>query len=198
MWSAAILAGGRATRFDGRDKGSVVVEGRSIRAHQLHHLSAVTTDILLVGAPDAPAAGDPPTPTLRHVRDRVPGLGPLSGLDAALAAARHDVMVVVACDMPFITSAFLLYLLSRAEEAEVVVPRTERGYHPLCAVYTRACQPAIARRLAEGRPRLTGLFDEVRVRIVEAADIEPFGTPARLLANVNSPADLETLARLPR
>ena len=50
MYSAAILAGGRATRFGGRDKGALLVEGRTIRDRQLAALLAITDDLLLVGA----------------------------------------------------------------------------------------------------------------------------------------------------
>ena len=48
---------------------------------------------------------------------------------------------------------------SSAQEADIVVPKTERGYHPLCAVYTPACLEPVARRLADGRLKLTELFD---------------------------------------
>ena len=132
---------------------------------------------------------------VRLVPDRVPGCGPLGGLDAALAAG-DDVVAIVACDMPFITTAFLRHLLDLAREADAVVPRTERGYHPLCAAYTRACLPAVARRLAEGRLAMTGLLEDVHVRELTAREIDAFGDPRRLLANVNTPADYEALEGL--
>jgi molybdopterin-guanine dinucleotide biosynthesis protein A len=182
--SAAILTGGGATRFGGCDKGALLVGGRSILAHQLDALTQIADDIMIVG--------DRLTRTdevwLRVVPDRVPGCGPLAGLDAALAAARHDTLIVVACDMPFVTARFLRHLSSLAGEADAVVPRTEDGYHPLCAAYTRACQPTVARRLAERRLAVLGLFDDVRTRVVTTEEIEAFGDRSRLLANVNTPA----------
>jgi molybdopterin-guanine dinucleotide biosynthesis protein A len=191
MPSAAILAGGRATRFGGRDKGALVVGGRTIRERLLVELSALTDDIMLIGGrpPAIPGA-------LRHVPDRVAGRGPLAGLDAALAAARHDVVAVVACDMPFVTAALVGYLLDLAAGYDAIVPRTERGYHPLCAVYTRACRNAIARRLADGRLTLAGLLDDVSCRAVTPHEIAAFGDPARLLANVNTPAEYDALEAL--
>jgi len=134
MWSAAILAGGRATRFGGRDKGALLVDGRSIRERQLSELSILTTDILIVGGAASPA-GD----GARFVEDRLPGLGPLSGLHTALSVAAGDATVVVACDMPYLSAAFLGYLLELTCEAAAVVPQTRTGLHPLCAAYTRAC-----------------------------------------------------------
>jgi molybdopterin-guanine dinucleotide biosynthesis protein A len=190
MASVAILAGGQARRFNGRDKSALIVGGRSILDRQLAEVAQVTDDILLVGG-HATAA-----PDVRVVTDRVPHSGPLGGLDAALAAARDDRLVLLACDMPFVTAALLKYLLAAADTADVVVPRTEHGYHPLCAAYTRACQPAVARRLSERRLAMTALFEELRVRIVEGRELDRFGDPEQVLANVNTPAALGELEAL--
>jgi len=203
MPTAAILAGGRAARFGGRDKSALVIDGRSILERQIAELLRVTDDVLVVGAEMGPgrflfeaAHQESTRPLFRLVPDRTPGCGPLGGLDAALAAARDDVVAIVACDMPFVTSAFLNHLLDLAREADAVVPRTERGYHPLCAAYTRACHPAVARRLADRQLKMTGLLEEVRVRELTAREIDVFGDRHRLLANVNTPADFEGLEGL--
>jgi molybdopterin-guanine dinucleotide biosynthesis protein A len=200
MASAAILAGGRASRFDGRDKSAIVVNGRTILSRQVAELEVLTDDILLVGSRADVAA----CPGVRIVADRVADAGPLGGLDAALRAARDEALVLLACDMPFVTRELLAHMLKLTAGVDIVVPRTERGYHPLCAVYTRACLPALARRLE--RPfdrradrselRMTVLFDDVRVRVVETGELERFGDTARLLANVNTPAEFDELESL--
>src|SRR5580704_8111651 len=99
MFSAAILAGGGATRFGGRDKGALIVDGRSIRAHQLGALAQVARDIMIVGGEPA-SAGRTAFP-VRMIADRVRGCGPLGGLHAALIEARCNATVILACDMPF-------------------------------------------------------------------------------------------------
>ena len=190
MESAAILAGGRATRFGGRDKGALVVNGQTILERQIAELSRVTTDILIVGGNGAGArrAGGV---TPRVISDIVPGCGPLGGIHAALTEARGDAIFVAACDMPYLDASLIRYLLGWTRAADVVVPRTKRGYHPLCAAYTRACLPAVARRLADRRLKMTALLEEVRVRELTAREIDVFGDRHRLLANVNTPADYE-------
>lgn len=184
--SAAILAGGRAARFGGRDKSAIVVEGRTILERQIDALAPIAGEILIVGRGTHPAA--------RTIPDRVEGCGPMGGLDAALSAARGDLVVVVACDMPFVTTALLTGLVGLAGGAgdpggiDAVVPRTERGYHPLCAVYRRSVLGAVERHLARGRLKMRDLLAELRVTFT---DVDRFGDCHRLLANVNTPADLE-------
>lgn len=187
MWSGAILTGGKATRFGGQDKGALVIEGRTILERQLSELSLVASQILIVGAG---AARD----GVRVVPDIVPGCGPLGGLHTALTEAAFDVVVVVACDMPYVAAPLLAHLAHLTAEADAVVPLTERGYHPLCAAYTRACLGPIAGRLANGRLKMMEALTDFRVRVVTAEEIETFGRRHRLLANVNTPAEHSSLS----
>src|SRR5262249_40051236 len=181
--SLAILAGGRATRFDGRDKGALVVDGRPILARQLAELGPVAADVMVVGHRTREAL-----PTgIRPIEDIVPGSGPLGGIHAALTDARGDAVLVVACDMPSVTAAFAEYLFSLAGDAHIVVPRSDDGEHPLCAVYTRECLDAAARLLAERRLALRELVAACPARIVNTEGIARVGAPPRLLANLDTP-----------
>jgi molybdopterin-guanine dinucleotide biosynthesis protein A len=190
MWSAAILAGGQARRFGGRDKSALVVEGRTILERQIAELTALTSDILIVGGRQT--SGGP----ARVVADIIAGCGPLGGLHTALRESEGDATIVIACDMPYLVAPFLRHLLSLTRDRDAVVPRTERGYHPLCAAYTRACLAPAASRLAHGRLKLTGLLEDVRLRVVTTAEIDAFGDHRRLLANVNTPVEYDGLAAL--
>lgn len=191
MATAAILAGGQATRFGGVDKGALVVGTHSILERQLHELAQISDDILLVGSRHVSG-----NVGFRVVADRRPDCGPLGGLETALAEARDDIVLLVAGDMPFVTASLLAYLQELAETAQAVVPRTERGYHPLCAAYARSCLVAVAKRLASRRLSMVGLLEDLNVRAVEPNEIERFGSPDRLLANVNTPAQFYAIAAL--
>src|SRR5882762_8400568 len=182
--SGAILAGGQATRLGGRDKSALLVHGRAILDRQIAALAPAVDDVVIVGGARA------------TIHDIVPGCGPLGGLHAALTAAHGDAVLLVACDMPYLSTPFAVYLLSLAAEADIVVPLSERGYHPLCAVYTRACLQPAAARLADRRLKMRELVGSVRARVVPVEDIRRFGDPDRLLANVNTPADYAGLEAL--
>jgi molybdenum cofactor guanylyltransferase len=193
--TAAILAGGLARRFDGRDKSALVVAGRSIFEHQIAALTELSDDILYVAAHPAGQERSrlDDTPGVRIVHDRVSNRGPLAGLDAAFSRARHDVVVIVACDMPFVSAPLLAHLVALTEGADAAVPLTARGYHPLCAAYARSCHASVERRLAEGRLAVAALLDDLRVRSVTQRELETFGDPGRLLANVNTSAEYTKL-----
>jgi molybdopterin-guanine dinucleotide biosynthesis protein A len=189
--TAAILAGGNATRFGGRDKRALVVEGRTILERQFAEISQVTEDIVIVGPPTVQPLPSSLPATVRTLPDIVPGRGPLGGLHTALEATQADVVLLIACDMPYLSAPFLAYLAGECLEADAVVPQTERGYHPLCAAYARACRPAVAGRLADGRLAMKELLKDLRLRVVMAQNIDRFGNRARLLANINTQADLD-------
>jgi Molybdopterin-guanine dinucleotide biosynthesis protein A len=81
--SAAILAGGRARRFGGADKASLVVGGARIIERQLAALAAVTDDVRIVSNDPARYAAL----GVRVIPDQIAGAGPLGGLHAALVDA---------------------------------------------------------------------------------------------------------------
>ncbi|MGC4082977.1 MAG: molybdenum cofactor guanylyltransferase [Vicinamibacterales bacterium] len=129
-----------------------------------------------------------------HIDDRVHDAGPLGGLDAALDAANGSAVLLLACDMPWVSGPLLSFLAAQLDGVDAVVPKTERGYHPLCAVYAASCRTAVLRRLETRHLRLRDLLDDVRTRVVEGSDyLAQFGEPSHLLANVNTQADLDAL-----
>jgi molybdopterin-guanine dinucleotide biosynthesis protein A len=139
-----------------------------------------------------------PRPGVTPIPDLMPGCGPLGGLHAALSAARSHVVVVVACDMPYVSAPFVSYLIGLTRDADLVVPQTEDGYHPLCAAYTRACLEPAARRLAVRQLKVIDLVDDVRTRVVTAGEVDAFGDRHRLLRNVNTPPEYAALHESPR
>jgi len=193
MLSAAILAGGRARRFGGADKASLLVDGRTILDRQLEALVAIADDIMLVDRVREERLRDTGR-GVRVIHDRVTDCGPLGGLDAALAVARHPIVIALGCDMPFVTAPFLAYVASTIGDADAAVPRTERGYHPVCAAYNIRCHLVVERLLAAGRYSMMALLDDLDVREIGAKEIEGFGAPDRLLANVNTPDELARTA----
>jgi molybdopterin-guanine dinucleotide biosynthesis protein A len=81
---------------------------------------------------------------------------------------------------------------------DLVVPRVGDMVEPLHAVYAKSCLPLITPLLKQDNLNLRQLFTLVKVRYVEAAEIDRFDPEHLSFFNINSPADLERAKRLIR
>jgi molybdenum cofactor guanylyltransferase len=187
---AAIIAGGQATRLGGQPKGLLLVGGRRIIDRQLEALRAVFARVLLVANDPAPWSGL----GLAVLPDRTPGAGPLAGIDAALAALApgEDAVVCVAGDMPLLTPAALALLRDAAPGAPAVAARVDGRLEPLFARYGRACAPAVAAAVAQGRLSAAALLAEVGATYLDLAALDAL----TVLENANTPEDLARIEAL--
>lgn len=186
-WSAAILAGGRGRRLGGADKSALVIGTRSILDRQIALLRALTPHLLIVtnDRSRVHASG------VRVVEDRIAGAGALGGVYTALEEASTDHVLIIGCDMPFLTGSFLTYLIDQAGDADVVVPRDARGWHPLCALYARRVSAGLHARIDAGDLRVAAALQDMAVRELGPDVLAPFDPDGRLLLNVNTPEDYE-------
>jgi molybdopterin-guanine dinucleotide biosynthesis protein A len=181
--AAALLTGGASTRM-GFDKAHARLAGVACATRIAECLASLFEEVLLVG-------GDPPREAPgRRVPDPPGPVCGLRGLVGALAAAQAPRVLVVATDLPFVTPELLL-ALAAFPEADAVVPRSERGPHPLCAVYRReSALPAARERLAAGRLKLQDLLAALDTRELAPADLTLLDPEGRALSNLNTPEDL--------
>jgi molybdenum cofactor guanylyltransferase len=190
MRTAAILAGGRARRLGGLDKSRLTIGGLTILQRQLDVLQDVADRVVVIaGDPERFAGIGVPV-----VRDLVPDAGSLGGIYTAVSAAESPVLVL-ACDMPFLTAPFLARVFERGQDVDVALPRGLDGYHPLCACYAPACADPIRRRLEAGALKVLDLMTDVRVRELDPAEIEAFDPEGLVLLNINTPDDLARAER---
>jgi molybdopterin-guanine dinucleotide biosynthesis protein A len=187
--AAAILAGGAARRFGGRDKSRLVVEGRSIIIRQVEVLQQVAAEIFIVSS-FASRFADLHVPV--HP-DRIAGLGAIGGVFTALEVAQADRVLVVACDLPFLDADLLARLVELSSNGDGAWVRSPRGVEPLLACYRREARGAIGAEIAAGRLKAGDLGSVLRMAELSGQDLERFGAPDRLLANLNTPDDFARL-----
>lgn len=184
-----ILAGGGATRFEGRPKGLEVVGGRRILDRVVDELVTAlgTPPLLVANAADAATW----RPDLEVVADDQPGLGALGGIYTAVVKGPAPV-VVVAWDMPFLGASLLRALADGLADADACLPSSggPRGIEPLCAAYGPACLPAIEQSLADGDLRAIGFHRFIRVGILPIESVSGLVDPALAFFNVNTANDL--------
>jgi len=179
-----VLAGGKSSRM-GANKAFVDFQGQTLLARALSTLSAVCECVTIVGDADTFSSFGP------VVADLFPGCGPLGGIHAALANSSAELNLMLAVDMPFVTTRLLNFLLRMAEAADslVTVPQTSRGFQPLCAIYRRKFVEVAEQALKGGNYKIDATFATVSVRIVEESELSAAGFFEKDFFNINTPED---------
>ena len=177
----------------GQDKAlmSITPDGPSIVETVAQKVSVVANEILLVGT----NASHYSFLDLPLVPDAFPGTGPLGGIHSALAASGSPYVLVVACDMPFLSVSLLKYLVSIPRDYDLLVPVLDRP-QPLHAIYSRACLPLLEQDLLAGKYRVTGWFENANVRTVGRTSIERFDPQFHSFFNMNTPEEYERARQL--
>ncbi|MEO8619857.1 MAG: molybdenum cofactor guanylyltransferase [bacterium] len=190
-----LLAGGEAKRFGGFPKGLAVVDDIRIADRILTVLRGATdTQLVVSNDPDAERW----FPGLQVAADAVTGLGPLAGIETALRAAEGAAVLVVAWDMPFVTTPLLRGMRALGDiGAAAVVPA--HGDPPvleaLCAYYAPEALPVCSRLLAEEERRAHALYGALPgAMTIPERVLAEHGDPERLFLSVDSQEQLEALA----
>lgn len=186
-----VLAGGESSRM-GCDKALLELGGVPMIVRMARLVESVTG----AEAGRATIVGEPESYQrlgLRAIRDDWPGAGPLGGIATALRAADRPWNLVVACDLPYLTRAWLEFLIERASgaDADAVLPMNERGAEPLCAMYRKSAEAAVWQALDHGVRKVTDGLAHLRVEYVEQSEWKAFDSDGLLFKNMNSPEDYE-------
>jgi molybdopterin-guanine dinucleotide biosynthesis protein A len=191
MLSIVIQAGGQSSRM-GRDKALLPLAGRPIIEHILERVEGLGDEVFITTNHPARYAHL----GIRLESDRHPGAGALEGLFTALSAARGERILVLACDMPFVSPSLLAYMIGLSPESDVVVPRHAGKFEPLHAIYSRDCIPFVGASLDAGETRVLCFFPQVRVRIVEEKELIRFDPALQCFFNINTTKDLARAEQL--
>jgi len=207
MFHGFVQAGGGSTRF-GMDKALVKLAGKSMLQRTGELLAGVCQDVRIV-APAGKYGG------LRWavLADGWPGQGPLGGIVTALNALRlrpdsdelqliddgtYPFAIILSCDMPFLTTEFLRFLMERAinSEAQVVMPESSNGLEPLCACWRARAAAAIQAVFDTGIRKVTEAMKHVAMEVLDESAWKRFDSHGRLFWNMNTPQDYEEACRI--
>ena len=182
--AAAILAGGLARRMGGANKAGLRIGNERIIDRQLRLLRQIADPVFIVAGTAEPFL----ELQIEVVPDVVSGAGPLGGIYTALTASPRERTLIVACDLPYL-SLPLLQRLAAASDADLVIPRTERGHEPLCAAWSAACAAPIWRRIQNGMLKTALVVEELRVEEIGPEVLASWDPHGLLFMNVNTPHD---------
>ncbi len=187
-----ILAGGVSSRM-GRDKALLEIGGVPLALRTARLMEPLLRRVTLIGSPARfGELGMTVAP------DDEPGRGPLGGIATALRISECDWNLVCGCDMPYLTQAWLEFLIASAlgEKADAVIPESAHGRaEPLCAMYHRRCLPTIGVEIGLGIRRVTTGLAALAVRKLPYARWKQFDSHGHLFKNMNAPEDYEEARR---
>jgi molybdopterin-guanine dinucleotide biosynthesis protein A len=186
---AFILAGGASSRM-GTDKSRLTIEGQSFIERIAETLLQVASKVTVVGH-------DSDDIRLESVADVYPKWGALGGVQTALTSCHADWALVVACDLPFVTSELCKRLIALRESYDTVVPiQQDSRPQPLCALYkVDPCLAHATQLIEAGRRRPVDLIERVHTRWVEFSELQDLRSAEKFFVNINTPEDYYEISR---
>ncbi|MDX2041454.1 MAG: molybdenum cofactor guanylyltransferase [Acidobacteriota bacterium] len=201
---AFIQAGGRSSRM-GTDKAWLEINERPMIEHVLAAAEPVAASLSIVINQTNPNADRyrelAAKWNARLLFDLHDHKGPLGGIHTALKhCGENESALILACDMPFLTTEFLSFLC-KAHQSEnpqsairnpqsITVPTDHEGrLQPLAAIYDQACLPAIEELLVTDRLRVDRLFEKALTQAIPFSEIGKLDGAEKFFLNLNTPTD---------
>lgn len=187
--SVLLLAGGRGQRMGGLDKGLVAWHGQPLIAH-LHQLTRPLTDDLIISCNRNQERyadyGD------QLVSDDSPDFhGPLAGIRAGLAVAKHPWLLVLPCDAPLVDLPLVQAMWRLAQQQrKPLMLRRGKQWEPLFSLLPTALAPAVEHAWQDGKRSPRQVFEAQGAIYLDLPADDP------RLANLNTPELLASTAQL--
>jgi molybdenum cofactor guanylyltransferase len=185
--TGVILAGGKNSRFSGKNKALVRIGGKRI-LDRIYEVFTILFDkiILVTNDPVQYMEWD-----FDIVTDIFPIRSSLTGIHTGLFYITTPYAFFVACDIPFIRKELIEILLDGVEPGiDIVIPETSKGVEPLCSVYSKRCFKPIEEQLEKKSLKIQRVFQKVRVKKIPEDILRTIDPDLVSLYNINTPDDL--------
>jgi len=178
--TGVILAGGRAQRMGGEDKGLVPVAGRPMIDHIIRALRPQVGPLLINANRNLDAYRRFGRPVVSDILGDY--YGPLVGMASALQAARTDYLLTVPCDSPLLPTDLTatLYGALHARQAEIAVAHDGARMQPVFALLRRDLLADLLAYLEAGGRKIDIWYAQHRLVIAD------FSERADAFFNVNT------------
>lgn len=183
QFSMIILAGGKSLRM-GTDKADLILGEKTFLQIQIEKGKQLGIEDIQVSGYRGTQCTCPVTP------DRIPGKGPLGGLESCLRRAKWEKCLVLSVDVPLVPVSELENLLKVSErtDAPAVILKQGRKEQPLLAVYDRRLADAMLKEVTENKGSVFSLLNKTGYAVYES------GADGRYFSNINSPEEYRAVS----
>jgi molybdopterin-guanine dinucleotide biosynthesis protein A len=187
--TSLILAGGKYRRL-GRNKALEIINGKSIIERIIGRLESLSSRILIVTSPENTEF--PFKNKAEVIVDLMPGMGPMGGIYTGLAASNSSHVIAVACDMPFLNTELLRYMVEVSEGYDAIIPRLDDGkVESLHAVYSKSCLDIMKKQIEINQLKIYVLLKTMNVRYIEPDESRKLDPQSLSYFNINRQSDLD-------
>jgi molybdenum cofactor guanylyltransferase len=184
--SAAILAGGKNSRYGGFHKAFLRIDDKLIIQHHLDLLANIFDDIIIISNEIDlfQQFGVKVFPDIYENR------GPIAGLHSALKNSEKGAVMVFGCDMPYLEESLIydLYSSWKSGKGLFYVPRSDEHLEPLHALYSKESLSIFSNWLETHEENAIYKFlAEQDLNFIE------IGSKRSMLVNINSPEDFSKI-----
>ena len=153
--SSIILAGGRATRMGGVDKGLVVLQQEALTAHVIARLKSQVDEIFISANREIETYKTFGYPVLQDANADF--IGPLAGFFLGLQNAQYDYVLTVPCDSPLLPLDLAERLLSgmSASGADIAVASSDENSHPVFCLMKKSMLPSLLAYIERGERKVS-------------------------------------------
>ena len=180
--TVVILAGGKASRMDGEDKGLIVFRELPLIAHVVNVIKPKVSQILISANRNLKEYAN----FGKVIRDDLKGFqGPLAGISKALKVCSTPYLLVLPCDSPFIDAALIDSLIEKMDvsKADICVAHDGSIMHATFALMKTKLEKSLEDFLEEGGRKMAHWY---RQQSIERIDVS---SHLEVLTNINRPED---------
>ncbi|WP_090550060.1 molybdenum cofactor guanylyltransferase [Natronincola ferrireducens] len=182
--SVVILAGGGSTRM-GRNKALLQLGNKTMIEEIIDKVRPLFDEIIVVtnNPEEYPMLRD-----ILFVKDTIKTAqkNSLVGIYTGLLTSQNPYTFIIPCDMPFINSELITYMIHQLEEEDILIPFVEGHYQPLHAIYGKKCLAPIKKLLDKEQYKIINFFPEVSVKTICDEEVTRFSKDMICFLNINT------------
>ena len=180
--TGVVLAGGKARRMGGADKGLLELDGKPLWKHVADTLASQLETVVI----NANRHQDIYQQSgLRVIPDSLADFpGPLAGMLSVLQQEKGDWFLFCPCDTPYIPRDLVARLKAQRNNAPVVWAHDGERDHPTIALVNRSVEPFLQEYLRSGERRVMVFMRQAGGHAVDFSDFK------QAFVNVNTPEEL--------